>query len=195
MFKHLLYSGVLLSSTFFLTACSGNTQAPQLKPLVQGVPDSLWKNNAVEGLRKYLDLIPPGEYTHYGFNNASELNQAYLGEPTSLVFAPGTSTLPDTTQILMIPIMVEGQNRVLLQMSLENGEWKANTLGSSGIAKRLQEIHESNPNLKKAPMFRVTWQSADYLLEPLPKGYIAHPLFSDNRKPIIWDSIPPAPKH
>jgi len=125
-------------------------------------------------LPSWLNKIPGGNESNYGFSNRDEFSQAILGKPYQVFtlsdeffkgeLRPGQSYLKATGE-WRIPIMVNRENRVLVTIFKKNKHWKIVELGARGLSHELQEF-EQYPELSGATflhLLRVYQLQSDFL--------------------------------
>ena len=114
-------------------------------------------------LQSWLNKIPGGNESNYGFSNRDEFSLATLGKPYQVFtlsddffkeeIQPGKSYLKATGE-WRIPVMVNQENRVLITVFKKNNHWKIVELGGRVLSHELQEF-EQYPELSKAKFIRL----------------------------------------
>src|SRR3989442_72707 len=94
------------------------------------------------GLSDYLNKIPNGEESKYGFNNREEFSLAQCGKPYEIFSLTkeffSDENLADKRNYLVstgewrIAVTMKGENRVILTVAKMNGAWEVVCLGSEG---------------------------------------------------------------
>ncbi|MEN6438545.1 MAG: hypothetical protein ABFD97_08175 [Syntrophobacter sp.] len=112
------------------------------------------KAAAEEGYRSLLESIPPDALSHFNLSNTDEVNQAVLGEgfrvhtipPESILSYDGKTSVHELilpTQIWFFPVMSRGRIRALLTVDKVGNEYKAVSIGGSGLALQWASALES----------------------------------------------------
>jgi len=107
---------------------------------------------AQEGLSEFLESIPAHELTYYGFQSLEELSQAELGVPfrvyTILPDELEKYRFPDSlgdilreTPIWFVPVLVEGERRVILTVTPAGEKWETVGLSGARLASELEDFY------------------------------------------------------
>jgi hypothetical protein len=119
-----------------------------------------------------LQKIPPGQENLYGFNNRNEFSLSELGNPYAVYTLSSdffnhieSGNFLEHTGEWRVPVVVNNQDRALLTVIRENGNWKIVDFGASLLARELQKINQAqksgNDDLK---ILRVFQLQSDFLL-------------------------------
>ncbi len=125
-----------------------------------------------KNLQSWLQKIPPGQENLYGFNNRNEFSLSELGIPYAVYTLSSdffnhieSGNFLEPTGEWRVPVVVNTQDRALLTVIRENGNWKIVDLGASLLARELQKITQAqksgNDDLK---ILRVFQLQSDFLL-------------------------------
>lgn len=108
------------------------------------------------GISHFLDLIPVGEESHYGFKNRNEFTLVEFGTQYKVItlnksfytetFEKNKSYFQDANEWI-IPIKVKDEYRALLTISKMDGIWKAVNFGSTGLANEFANFELLHPQL------------------------------------------------
>jgi len=168
---------------------------------------------AKNGLTFYLEKIPQGKESLYGFNNRNEFKIAVLGKPYQMStlnreFFIDSNLSPNKNYLVSsgeycIPISVNGEYRVLLTVAIMNGEWKTVGLGAVGIAIELNEFEKKYPSTNKSGIIlRVYQLVSDFILSkeisssvlkayPLLTAKLAFGKTNDNNSYYLFNDLLP----
>jgi hypothetical protein len=151
----------LAGTALLMTATSINAQQDKSARLSQfgftsSVPEGVWKA-ANEGLRPFLNAIPPLNREIYGFPAGGDLEQITLEQPYRVMtIHPKTlyafnrsddiRTMLTATQMWLFPVVQRGRTRAILTIDQMNGEWRAVSIGCAKIADELRRIEQAWPN-------------------------------------------------
>jgi len=80
-----------------------------------------------------LEYIPANEEDKYGFKNREEFSIAALGLP----YQEYSLDKDTPTGYWRVPVTVADENRALLRLKMQNGQWTFDGLGASRLAKEL----------------------------------------------------------
>jgi hypothetical protein len=110
---------------------------------------------AKAGLSIYLEKIPAGIETSYGFNDRNEFKLATLGKPFPIYllkidFFTEPTVTPNKNYLVKsntykIPVIINGEYRSMLTVALMNGVWKTVGIGAAGLAKELGALEKKHP--------------------------------------------------
>lgn len=106
---------------------------------------------AKEGLLAFLKAIPAEELEYFNFAEQGEVDQAKLGDPFMIYtispdqilnYAVGTDveSIITPTNVWLFPVISNGAARTLLTMDFMDGNWRAVSIGGSGVAKEWDTI-------------------------------------------------------
>ncbi|MCJ7579200.1 MAG: hypothetical protein MUP98_01540 [Candidatus Aminicenantes bacterium] len=130
---------------------------------------------AQEGLVYFLEKIPVGMEKNYGFNNRQEFDWAFLGEPYELYTIPPDSLINEQPigagfltplEIWRFPVISQDSMRTLLTVAKMWGEWKAVSIGGTGIAlelDQLEKMYSFDRNNTKRVMVRLFQIKSDFI--------------------------------
>lgn len=134
---------------------------------------------AMNELPVWLQKIPGGNESGYGFTNRDEFSLATLGKPyevftlTNDFFREEIQTgknYLETTGEWRIPVMVNQENRAIITIFKKENKWEIVELGARGLARELQEF-ERYPELTKnngLRLLRVYQLQSDFLFADDP---------------------------
>ena len=118
---------------------------------------------AMNDLQLWLQKIPGGNESGYGFTNRDEFSLATLGKPFEVFtlttdffkeeIQPGKNYL-ETTGEWRIPVMVNQENRAVITIFKKENKWEIVELGARVLARELQEF-ERVPELAKNDGLRI----------------------------------------
>jgi hypothetical protein len=119
-------------------------------PLYAAAPSEVQKA-AQSGLDHFRSTVPAQEMARMGLVTAEEVTAAVLGNPwNEYVILPASlqayksgmsiSSLLTGTDNWIYPVLVNGQARTMMEVSLQNGNWEATTFGGTFLPQRLQEV-------------------------------------------------------
>ena len=123
-------------------------------------------------LDSFLDKIPPGRETDYGFRNRKEFKLAHVGTPVQVLTLHPDSMRNgiDPKRSYMIPlnewrapVIVEGEFRTLLTVSVVNNALKTVELGGERLAREMMEFWAKEPKGRKA-LLRLYQLRCDFLV-------------------------------
>jgi hypothetical protein len=146
---------------------------------------------AEKGFQAYLEKIPVGQESNYGFNNREEFARVKTGKPYQIIilkkefFTDPELTGEDYLQPLnewRVPLMVDRENRAFLTVAMANGQFKAVGLGAAGLAREVGEFEKEQPSSRHfGEILRVHKMTSDFLLlsdEDNPASSVLFPLQS-----------------
>lgn len=131
---------------------------------------------ADKGYQAYLEKIPDGQESNYGFNSRDEFARVMTGKPYQIIilkkefYTDMDLTGEDCLQPLdewRVPLMVDGENRAFLTVARVNGQLKTVGLGAAGLARELGEFEKEHPSGQShGKILRVYKMTSDFLLLP-----------------------------
>ncbi len=131
---------------------------------------------AEKGYQAYLEKIPDGQESHYGFNNQEEFARVKTGKPYQIIilkkefFTDPELTGEDCLQPLnewRVPLMVDHENRAFLTVARIKGSYKAVGLGAAGLAREVGEFEKTHPSKNQyGKILRVYKMTSDFVLLP-----------------------------
>lgn len=129
---------------------------------------------ADKGYRAYLEKIPDGQESKYGFNSRDEFARVMTGKPYQIIilkkefYTDMDLTGEDCLQPLdewRVPLMVDDENRAFLTVAWVKGQFKTVGLGAAGLAKELGEFEKEHPSGQShGKILRVHKMTSDFLL-------------------------------
>jgi len=134
-----------------------------------------------EQLQDWLNKIPTGSESKYGFQNRDEFSSAELGSPFQ-VFTLSKEFFSEQTRQgksyliptgdWRIPVVIGQEYRALVTVSRDNGNWVIVNLGGSVLARELQSFSEKPPfnTGEQVNMLRVYQAKSDFLFTGLPES-------------------------
>lgn len=142
MSKRITYI-IVAAAVIFLSGSITTTAA-------EGIPPEVIKA-AEKGLAEFIPQIPLQEMENYGFLSPDEYFSVKLGEPFKLYTIPpqGIDTLalsPSVDKVLaetdhwMVPVMVQGERRVMITVVSNKDRWEAVGLSGARLAYELDTI-------------------------------------------------------
>lgn len=123
-------------------------------------------------LPSWLQKIPAGNEMLYGFQNRDEFSRASLGTPYPVfTLSEEFFTQPNPAFFLKsstewrIPVTVDQENRALVTIIQNNGEWKIVDIGASVLAREIGSYEKklSGKQSGKLKIFRVYQIQSDFL--------------------------------
>lgn len=132
---------------------------------------------ASKDLPSWLQKIPAGSEILYGFQNRNEFLQAELGTPYPVyTLSNDFFTQPNPALYLKpagewrIPIITDLENKALLTVILQNGEWKIVDIGASTLAKEIGDYAKKYSGKQNGTLkiFRVYQLQSDFLFYESP---------------------------
>ena len=148
---------------------------------------------ANEGYTAYLQKIPPGKETLFGFKNRDEFAIAKIGKPYQIFqltkqFFTDT-ILTDENYVVpsgewRVAIVTENENRVMVTVAKMEGNWKVVGIGAAGLASELESFekltNESGQGGKILRVLPLDCEFVFYTEDPLLKSAKLHFLKSAN---------------
>ncbi len=129
---------------------------------------------ANSGLQEWLQKIPEGKESLYGFRNRNDFATATIGRPyeiktlNSLFFSDAKLTEKNyliSTGEWRVPILVNGEYHSLLTIGKMNDRWVAVGLGAAGLAQELGAFEKNYPSFnQKGILLRVHQLKCDFIL-------------------------------
>jgi len=106
---------------------------------------------AEKGLARYLNAIPENQLEDFGFTNKEEFAGTTIGSPFRVYIIPATQILSFKdgddlcslimpTSLWLCPVICSGRARVLLNVDLMGGEWRAVGLSASYLASEMEGV-------------------------------------------------------
>jgi hypothetical protein len=149
-----------------------STGFPQIQTVTTDASEATVQAVAMRDLADFLNKIPPGRETMYGFKNREEFLQASLGTPVRLFTIPSDSmrngidakkshVIPQNEW--RVPIIIDGEFRSLLTVSMVNNVLKTVELGGELLAKELMDFWKREPKGRKA-LLRLYHLRCDFLV-------------------------------
>lgn len=147
---------------------------------------------AREGLRRFLDLIPPGEHAAFGFPAPADLGRARLAAPYR-TFTLDPAGLSATSE-WRFPVVVDGSPCALLTVAGAPGRMKAVDLGAAGLARELGALERARAVAPASPrsLLRVFALRADFAAYETGAEASFEPLASARR--LGTDAALPRPR-
>lgn len=146
---------------------------------------SIISSAAKAELLDYLNKIPEGQETMFGFNDRAEFLAAEIGNPYEMItlkkdFLKDEKLVSDKDYLIStnnwrVPIVVANEARALLTVSKIDNQWKVVKIGAKGLANELQIFNRNNIFSGELKMFRVFQLQSDFLLT---EENIVYPLTS-----------------
>jgi hypothetical protein len=182
--KQGLFLGLFLGFLFIFSLFSAPILAEEEIPAAAVVA-------AQEGLLPLLEAIPVADLGHFNFSDRGEVDQAELGEPFMIYtilperilnYKSGTSveSIISPTGVWLFPVVSNGEVRTLLTVDFVEGEWRAVSIGGSGVAKQWASItgDSSSAGGSNYKFVRVYQATADFVLMSNIKGTKMMPMES-----------------
>lgn len=123
------------------------------------------KAEAMAQVASFVNLIPQGKESEYGFLSRSDFSRIKIEEPYQVYYV----TKEDQELALIptnwrVPLSVNGKYKALLTVELRDGKPKVVDFGSRLLAEKLQEFEQLQAGkLKERVMIRNTILVHDYL--------------------------------
>jgi hypothetical protein len=138
-------------------------------------------DTANSGYMSYLELIPTGQESFYGFKSRDEFAMTKIGKPYQIFTLSqdffSDASLADSKNYLVptkewrIPVMVNGENRTLVTVAIMNGKYAVVGIGGTGLSKELEELEKNYPTAnQEGKLLRVYQLECDFLLLPSDKS-------------------------
>lgn len=127
---------------------------------------------ARSSLGEFLDKIPMGRESRYGFSNRAEFAKATIGIPIRVYTANPDSTnglsgndpnSPKATNEWRVPVLVDGESRALLTVSVNNGALSATELGAAELSRELGEFKKKHP-ARRSALLRLQALQCDFII-------------------------------
>jgi hypothetical protein len=144
---------LFLLSVLFISASLVNAQTAQYPLRVNANISDTISKAANTGLQEYLNKIPLGKESDFGFENRKEFGLAKAGTPYELVTLSkafmSDKVLNDenyfaATNEWIVPVMVNGEGKTLVTVAKMNGTWKVVDLGGIGLAHELTQFEREH---------------------------------------------------
>ena len=120
----------------------------------------------------FLDKIPPGRESRYGFFDRYEFTRAIIGVPMRVYTADPDSAdevsgngpdSPKVTNEWRVPVLVDGESRALLTVSVTDGALTATELGAAGLSRELGEFKKKYP-ARRSALLRLHTLQCDFII-------------------------------
>lgn len=148
---------------------------------------------ANKGLASYLEKIPVGQETLYGFKNRDEFPSADIGKPyqvntLSAEFFGDIELRSDKNYLegvgeYKFPVVVNGEYKIMLIVSRMKEGWKVVAIGATGLAKELQDFERNySSNNQSITLLTVHQLQGDFVIvnSGVANNWIAYPLSTGN---------------
>ena len=159
---------ILILFCFVLITSVGYSQDPTVKEITE---------IANSGFRQYLEKIPPGRESNYGFKNREEFGIAQIGKPYQILLLKKEfyvdSVLKNTDYLVpgsewRVVIKVNNENRACVTVAKMNGIWKVVGIGAAGLASELGSFEKRHPSApQKGKIVRVLSLDCEFILLPI----------------------------
>lgn len=108
----------------------------------------LVKEAAASKAMYYLELIPAGSETGYGFANRSDFSKINIEEPYQTFYFSDRSNQLEfiSGNEWRVPVSVDGEYRTLLTVRIREGKADVVGLGGSPLARKIQEFEALLPD-------------------------------------------------
>lgn len=126
------------------------------------------------GLHEWLEKIPVGRESLYGFKNRDEFAYAAIGKAYEVKALSdeffSDSFLTDKNYLVAtgewkLTISIKGENRAFIKVGMMKGAWKTVGFGSAGLAKEFGEIEKNIPSTnQRGIMLTVHQMQCDFIL-------------------------------
>lgn len=134
-------------------------------------------DTANSGYMNYLELIPSGQESFYGFTSRDEFAITKIGKPYQIYTLSqdffADASLTDNKNYLIptkewrIPVTVNGENRTLVTVAVMNGKYTVVGIGGAGLSKELGEFEKNYPSANpEGKLLRVYQLECDFFLLP-----------------------------
>jgi hypothetical protein len=127
---------------------------------------------ARSSLSAFLDKIPQGYESRYGFLNRKEFTRASPGVPIR-VYIPEAGSVNGLSDSLSnhpralnewrVPILVDGEHRALLTVEAIGGKLAVTDLGAAGLSRELGEFKKKYP-ARHSALFRLQPLQCDFII-------------------------------
>ena len=178
MRKRVILNGGILSVGFFLLwgFFSYSVRAEEAPAAAEEA--------AREGLPRFLNTIPAGSESDFGFSSSDRLERAGIGDPFPLsTIMPAdlkdyrdgdpVDSLLTETGTWYFPVILDGEYRAILTVARMAGQWKAVGFGRALLARKLQRLRSQWPSSKGyQPRLAVSPQARQYLFTIPRRGGI-----------------------
>ena len=151
-------------------------------------------SNGASSLQDWLEQIPDGQESEYGFDDPSQYAVAELGEPYRIIGIDDVAVLAGETDPDVIitfsnewylPIVAEDQMRIVLTLLNESGSWNYDALGQPDLAAELdlfEQAVDRTASSCSTGLLRHTAPAFDLALVSDPeRGPLFYPL-----DPEVW---------
>ena len=127
---------------------------------------------ARSSLNEFLDKIPTGRESRYGFLNRAEFARASIGVPMRVYIAgpdladvnsEDNPSSPKATNEWRVPVLVDGEPRALLTVSVTDGALTTTELGAAGLSRELGEFKKKYPARRRA-LLRLHTLQCDFII-------------------------------
>lgn len=213
MRKIVLFFAALILLCSYSRASYGQSEAAVIK-------------TAQNDLQTMLNQIPAGQLEAFGFNSRTEFTAATIGKPYRMLgFHPdfylgkmnwkgsmvvnGQYVTPFNNDVIIaqnqwrVPVLVNGQQRMLLTVALNNGVYETVDMGAAGLAAELQEKSKTADPNSHFCLFRIYPIQADFFVEasgnlfenakftPLYAATMSMPALNETKAPLsVYDIMP-----
>jgi len=181
---------------------------------------------AQNDLQMMLNQIPAGQLEAFGFTSRAEFGLATIGKPYRMVglsldfyqgkmdwkvpnVTNGKYVTPFNNSVIVsqnqwrVPVLVNGQQRMLLTVALNNGAYETVDMGAAGLAAELQEKSKTADPNSQFCLFRIYPLEADFFVEsssssfenakfpPLYAATMSMPVLNEMKAPLtVYDIMP-----
>jgi len=123
-------------------------------------------------LLQWLEKIPSGEETNYGFQNREEFSQASLGTPiqvfnmgNDLSWQSGKVNYLEPAGEWRIPVIIDQKNRAVVTVIKQNNDWEIVDFGAAGLAGELNDVksHLTAEQFSRIKIFRLYQPLSNFL--------------------------------
>lgn len=213
MRKIVLFFAALVLLCSYSRASYGQSEAAVIK-------------TAQNDLQTMLNQIPAGQLEAFGFNCRGEFSAATIGKPYRMLgFHPdfykgkmdwkvstvtnGKYITPFNNDVIVaqdqwrVPVIVNGQQRMLLTVALNNGVYETVDMGAAGLAAELQDKSKTADPNSQLCLFRIYPLEADFFVEassssfesakftPLFGATMSMPVLNEMKAPLtVYDIMP-----
>ena len=193
MKRFLLVAGLVAS----LFACTGSPASSQDSRVTAAEPSEAdIRTVAARALPVFLEKIPEGAASAYGFASSEEMEHASIGRPFRVILAriDRNKDAAETLQPLdewRVPITVDESARALLTVVRKEGTLRAVDFGAAGLSRALETLEQDLELTEDTPraLVRAAALRRDflYLNEPpdAEKFYLAAPPTSGTERTVI----------
>jgi hypothetical protein len=167
--------------------------------------DSVFSDEAIcavarSSLTAFLEKIPVGHESRYGFLHRNEFGRATCGTPLRMYTdsmktnADESSNRPVALNEWRVPVLVDGGLRSLLTVAMTDGVPEAVELGGAALAREVNEFEKKYHGIRRG-LFRLYRLRCDFLmLDRTGKGFNEgefHPLRSAR---LFFNAGSPSPR-